>query len=439
MKDLTKGSIKKNLRGLTLSFVLTSVISMGTGLIDSFWLGRLVGKDAFAAMSIAQTVWQIFMIVLIGLITGGSILIAQYFGAKEYKKISDVVTNMSVITVVLSIILIGTVQIFDKDILYLIQAPYPIWPQTLLLLRLYSYIIFVFYINFLIIILFRTAGDAKTPIRFTIIGLIGNFCLDPIFIHWWGISGAILATFASVCVATVYGIIIFKKKSQFEVKIRFQDLSLTISKKLFIVGFPNILDTLFFSFGMAATQIVVNHFGVDVVAAYGIGSRIDSILLLLGNNVGGAMGVIVGQNRGAKKDKRVLVALHHGMRLGVILTLIASVLGFIFAPYLCMIFVTSKVVIAIGTQYIRIISIFYLFLTVFMVFMSFLNAVGDTKASMVISAIATWGGRLPCAIIFSIFLGYSGIVLGIGVSWIFAMVLGLWYIKSRRWEKVRII
>lgn len=444
MKDLTIGNMKKHLWNLTLPFFASSVLMMLNYVVDSIWLGRLIGKDALAASSVCGVIIYVMVAVIIGVTTGCSILISQYFGAKKYDEISEVFENSVIVGIIICVLALIIEMVFVTPILKVLNVPLELYPLVKIYLKAIFFGLPILFLFYIITSVSRSIGDSKTPLYMAAITVSINFFLDPILIKYvgWGILGAAICTITTNTIAVIYGYIRLKKNKTLNIHFKGVKINPVIMGKVLKIGIPTMLENGVISLGIALTQFVINRYGVSAVAAYGVGGNVDNLVLNFSFSVGGAVAVITGQNKGKGNKIRMQAGLLYGIRLAFWITLIFSFICFLFARPLCEIFISSNSapeVIKIGTHYLQVMSFAYIALVLNIVVISFFNGVGDTKAAMVIAFISIWCFRIPFAFIAAKYFGINGVWYGIAGSYVLSLGVAILYYYTGRWKKVKVI
>jgi len=287
MKDLTRGNIKKNLRSLTFPFFAMSIIGVATQLIDTIWVGRLIGEDALAAAIVCGVILYLIFSIFSGIGSGGSILIGQYFGAKRTSEISKVVFNCIVIGLILCLGIV-LINLFAVDnIMEILRVPKLIYPQVVAYLNVVCFGCVIGFLYNVLGTIFRAVGETKIPIILSVMTLILNFILDPILIKSMGIEGAPLATWVSFLIAGIVGLYCIKRRNMIEMHFSLKFLSLEMIGRVLKIGVPTSIENMVASLGVATTQFLVNRYGVSAVAAFRVGGQVDNMMLMFGGSVGG--------------------------------------------------------------------------------------------------------------------------------------------------------
>jgi putative MATE family efflux protein len=324
----------------------------------------------------------------------------------------------------------------------LIQLPEEVFPQARLYLIIYlSGLVFFFGFNGTSAIL-RGLGDSKTPLYFLIIATLANLVFDLLFVivFKWGIAGVAIATVISQGGAFFTAIIYLNKTHTL---MKFSIFRLKFDKEIFRnsmrIGLPSGLQQTFVSLGLLAITWIVNLFGVNVIAAYSIAMRIDSLASLPAMNFSAALSTFVGQNIGANKTERVRAGLIATLKMTILISVFFSVIAILFSRFLMGLFTNDQEVIAIGVKYLIIVSSFYLLFSTLFVINGVMRGAGDTLIPMFITLFALWFARIPIAWFLSQRIGETGIWWSMPIGWFIGMAMGILYYRSGRWKKKAVI
>jgi putative MATE family efflux protein len=442
MKDLTKGNESKLILQFATPMLLGNVFQQLYNIVDSIIVGNLLGKEALAAVGASFPIIFTLISLVIGFTMGATIIISQYFGAKQMENIKRTIDTLYIFLFFASIILTILGIALSGAIFRLIQLPEEVIPQAQLYLNIYfSGILFLFGFNGTSAIL-RGLGDSKTPLYFLIIATLANIVLDLLFIivFKWGIGGAAFATVISQGGAFLTAIIYLNKTHPV---MRFSSFRLVFDKIIFWqsvrIGLPSGLQQTFVSLGLLAITWIVNLFGVNVIAAYSIAMRIDSLASLPAMNFSAALSTFVGQNIGAQKIERVRAGLMATLKMTTIISISISVIAVVFSKLLIGLFTHDAEVIAIGAQYLIIVSSFYILFSTLFAINGVMRGAGDTLIPMFITLVALWFVRIPVAYFLSGRIGVVGIWWSIPIGWSIGMTAGVLYYMSGKWKQKSVI
>ena len=404
MKDLTEGNEARLIFNFTIPMLLGNLFQQSYHIINTIIVGNFLGKEALAAVGASFPIIFTLISLIIGVATGGTIVIAQYFGAKDYKSVKLACDTVFIFFIITSIIMSIIGVVFAESIFRLIGLPEEIIPQAT---------------------------------TYLIISTIVNIGLDLLFIivFKWGIAGAAFATIISQAGAFVTLALYLNKYHEI---IKFNVFKFQFDSKIFReslkIGLPTGIQQTFISLGMLALMGIVNTFGTDVIAAYSVAGRIDNLAVLPAMNFGAALATFVGQNLGAGKPDRVKSGLKATLIMSSGISLVVTITGILFRKQLMGLFTDDAEVIRIGSEYLLIVCSFYLPFTAMFKINGVLRGAGDTFVPMFISLISLWVVRVPLAWIFSRRIGETGIWWSIPAGWLIGLILYYLYYSTGRWR-----
>ncbi|WP_227937997.1 MATE family efflux transporter [Alkalihalobacillus deserti] len=435
--DFTEGPIMKKMVLFSWPIFLTNLLQSSYQLIDSIWVGNLLGPSALGAITISATVVFTILSFIIGLNGATLTVISQRKGADDEEGLKKSL-NAFVFVLGLFALLLGLIGfLFSGHILRLMGTPDDILPLAQSYLQInFIGILFLFGYNFIGTVL-RALGDSKTPIRFIIIAVILNAVLDPLFIHvfQWGIDGAAYATIISQGTAFVYGLLY----SVYKASVPFQIPHLP-ERRYFIVlfklGLPAGLSMMAISAGILAIMTVVTGYGEEVVAGFGSAQRLDSLIMIPALTLGSAVNSMAGQNIGAQLWERVNEIAKQAIILISVVSILISTVIFLGAEQLIRMFVQDEETVQFGAMYIKTIAFFYPFLGVNFVLNGIARAAGAMFPILILNIISFWILRYPLTAIFSKWLGESGIAIGMGLSFVISSIVATAYYFRGNWRKI---
>ena len=442
MKDLSVGKESKLILQFATPMLLGNVFQQLYNIVDSIVIGRFIGKEALAAVGASFPILFAVISLVIGFATGATIIVAQYFGAKKMEKVKRTIDTFYIVMFFASLFFSALGIWFSDDIFRLIQLPEDVLPYASLYLKIYlSGLVFFFGFNGTSAIL-RGLGDSKTPLYFLILSTFANIFFDILFVvvFKWGIAGVAIGTILSQGGAFITAIIYLNK---YHKVVKFSLKGMVFDKEIFKksvrIGLPSGLQQSFVALGLMALIWIVNLFGTDVIAAYSISMRIDSLASMAAMNFASALATFVGQNLGANKPERVKSGLIATLKMTTIISVSISVIAILFSKTLMGIFTTDEKVIEIGAQYLIIVSSFYVMFSTLFVFGSVMRGAGDTLIPMFITLLALWGVRIPAAYFLSRHFGVIGIWWATPMGWFVGMLFSVLYYKTGRWKQKAVV
>lgn len=442
-RDFTTGSIFKHLIDFSWPMFLGNFLQALYNTVDTFWVGRFLGTEALAAVSASFPIIFFLVALAIGFTMATTILVSQYYGAKDEVGVRKVINTSLFLMVISAIIITSLGLIFYRQIFELINLPESlIEPASQYLIIFLSGLIFAFLYNVISAIM-RGFGDSLTPLYFLAIATVVNIILDPLFILGigpipeMGISGVAYATIIAQGLSAILGLFYLFRKA----KVATWDRSLIkpdgyLLKQLITIGTPAGIQQALVSVAMLFLASLVNKNGEIVVAAYGLGGRIDQFAFMPAQSVSLAVSTLVAQNLGANKPERVKEIWKYSNLLVIGIALVATSAIWFFPDFWVRIFTPDLTVREMTTIYLRIVSLSYIAYSLMFSTGGLSRGAGDTFISMGISLLSLWFVRLPLATFLSetMQMGPRGIFLGIALSPIVGFALNYVYYRSSRWQ-----
>jgi putative MATE family efflux protein len=438
--NLTEGSILKSLIVLAVPIIFANILQTAYQLTDTFWVGRL-GTDAVAAVSISFPL--IFLIISLGggLSMAGTILVAQYKGKNDQKAVNHITSQTLMMVVIISIILAVIGYILSPFLIGLMGAEPGVYSSAVSYMKI-TFIGMIFMFTYMVFqSLMRGVGDVKTPAYIVLGTVILNLFLDPLFIFGYkfipafGVGGAAVATITTQGLAAIIGIILLIK-GKYQIQLHLKDLKpdIPLIKKMFKLGFPASIEQSTRALGMIVMTFLVATFGTHTLAAYGIGNRIRSFVIIPAMGLSMAASTLVGQNIGAKKLDRVEKVVKLSSLTNFIFLTLVGIIVFLFANQISAIFIPGEIeTIRSSALFIKIMALAFGFIGVQQALSGALRGTGNTMVSMVLSIISLWILRFPLAYILSMQtkLAEVGLWIAFPVSNVVAAIITiLWFAKG---------
>lgn len=443
MKDMTVGKEWKLILQFALPMLAGSLFQQLYNVVDTIIVGNFLGKEALAAVGASFPVIFVLVSMIIGLASGITIIISQFFGAKDYDKVRKAIDTMYISLFFASIITTIAGIAFSEKIFILLNLPEEVMPQALSYLNIYLLgMIGFFGFNGTSAIL-RGLGDSKTPLYFLIISTLSNILLDLLFVIVFkmGVDGVALATIISqggAFISAVFYLNKYHKLINISVKnLRFDWEIFKLSNK---IGLPVGFQHTFVALGIMAIMGIVNSYGTDVIAAFSVASRLDAIATIPAMILAQALATFVGQNLGGNKPSRVRSGLISTLIITVIVTLITSGIIILFGSVFMKAFTNDTNVIRIGSEYLTIVSLFYLLFAIMFIFTGVMRGAGDTLIPMIITLLSLWLVRIPLAHILSNRMGgEEGIWWSFPIGWAVGLLLSWAYYSTGKWKNKTIV
>ncbi len=439
--DLTSGSIGKPLFFLSMPIVVTNLFQTAYNLADTFWLGQY-STDALAAISFAFPMVFLLISLGMGISVAGSVLVAQYTGADETDAAeyaaSQTVTFAAIVSLVLGVI--GYVVV--GDFLGLLGASADVLPMATSYMEVVSLgLIFMF--GFMVFVsLMRGSGDTITPMLVMFGSVVLNIVIDPFLIFgWWlfpelGIEGAAIATVFSRSLALFVGLAIMLRGER-GVRIDPRDMvpDPAYLRRLVRIGLPASIENMGRALSMNLLLVIVALFPDTVVAAYGIGTRVFSVVFLPAIAVARGVETMTGQNMGANKPERAERAAGLAAKVLFVVLSAAGVLVWVAAAPIADLFTTDPAVVESSTQFLRYVALTFGFIGIMRAYTGSFRGAGQTLVAAAISVLMLGVVRFPIAWIASGPLGETGIWLSFAVSNVVGAIVAYTWYRRGTWRE----
>lgn len=442
-KDFTQGSILKALLHLAFPIIMANILQTMYQLIDTFWLGRL-GADAVASVSLSFPVLFLVLSLGGGLTLAGTVMVSQHKGSGDQEAVNYAASQTVAVIFVISIILALVGYFLAEPLMRLIGATDSILDDAVVYFKVSSWGFIFLFMFFVYQSLMRGIGNVVIPMYIVLATVILNLILDPIFIFGYGpipaygVSGAAVSSIITQGISAGIGLfILFRGKRGIKIFWSKMKWDFNWVKQLFSLGIPSSLDQSSRAMAMTAMVMLVTSYSNDVVAAYGLGARILSLVIVPALGLSIATTSLIGQNLGANEIHRAEKTGNLSARIGLIGLTVLGGLLFVCAKPLAAFFVPNDPeVIAIGTKFIKIMAPSFGLLAVQQVLNGVFNGAGLTKISMLISLVALWVVRFPTAFMLShkTSLNYEGIWWAFPISNALAALVAFIVYKKGDWK-----
>ncbi|RLQ91338.1 MATE family efflux transporter [Planomicrobium sp. Y74] len=438
--DFTQGPIARQLFYFSGPIILANLLQVSYQLIDSLWIGNLIGANALAAVSLSGTVLFTVLSFVIGLNNAALTILSQQKGRGSGAGLRRYLNAFVVLLAGMSIGLGIIGFILAEPLLRLVGTPEEIMPMATAYLKInFIGMLFLFGYNFIGTAL-RSVGDSKSPLYFVAIAVVLNTLLDPLFISVfrWGVEGAAYATIISQGAAFFIGFFYIRSKRI----LPFTRPAVPAKREVLDIlrlGIPAGLQMGVISAGVLAIMSVVASFGPAVVAGYGAAQRLDSLIMLPAQALGTAINSMAGQNIGAGQWDRVGRVTRYGFFYNLAVMLIIAAILYIFAEPAVRLFLKEEDAVEFGTEYLRGVAFFYPFLGINFILNGTVRAAGAMFQVLVLNILSFWVLRYPLTYLFARWYGQEGIALGIGVSFVISSVFAFLYYRYGKWREIKAI
>ncbi|MBS3768982.1 MAG: MATE family efflux transporter [Bacteroidales bacterium] len=437
MKDLTRGNEGKLILRFALPMLLGNVFHQLYNIIDSIIVGNYIGKEALAAVGASFPVIFVFFSLVLGITSGSTVVISQYFGAGEDEKVKRTIETL-LIFLFFSSIGISILGIrFSREIFLLLRLPEEVIPMAEQYLKVFFGGVIAFFGFMGISASLRGLGDSMTPLYFLIISTVFNIGFDLLFVigFGWGITGVAFASIIAQGGAFVTAIFYLNKTHQIIqlslFKIRFDK---SLFRKTLRIGLPTGIQQTVIAAGMMALVWIVNDFGTNVIAAYSVAARVNSLATLPAMNFANALATFVGQNLGAKKEFRVKPGYIATLKMSSVVSITVTLVVVMFGDFIMGLFTEDPQVIQVGREYLTIVGSFYLIFSAMFSTSGVLRGAGATLIPMITTILSLWAIRIPGAYLLSQRFGETGIWWAIPIGWFMGLLMSYAYYLTGKWK-----
>ena len=402
-ENILNGNIRKVLLTMAMPIIFGNAIQTVYQLVDMYWVSRLAdGDNAVAAINF---VWPMIFITIafgIGMNIAGTSIISQFVGLGKEREARMVAGQLISFSLVFSLVLGFGGAIFGEQILVLVGAEGALLEYGSEFLRIILLGMPTMFVFFAFQAIKQGQGDTLTPMVLAGVSVVLNIILDPILMFTFdmGIAGAAWATVISRALNSVAGmyLLFFTNNG---LRLRWSDLrfNLKVLSKIIKIGLPAGLGQSIEGVGFMVLNIFVLSFGSYSIAAFGIGNKINSLVLMPAMGIGAALTAVVGQNLGADQVDRAVQAVREAIRLSVLILGIGGVAMFFAAPSIVGIFTEEPVVLEQGIYYLRLISLSIPLMGVFQAYVGAFQGAGHTVTAMMITTGRLWALRIPLILI----------------------------------------
>ena len=442
--DLTRGSVHKHVLSFAMPLLFSNLFQLLYNVVDIYFVGKFsgTGSNGITAVTNCGIIIMVLVSAVMGMVNAATILIGQYWGARDVEGVKRVTNTANCFFFIVGIVITILGLLLSKPLLHLINIPQESMQDAMSYLSIiFCGVIFTIGYN-LISAYQRGLGDSKTSMYFIIIATVVNIVLDYIFIKYFkmGVSGAALATIIAQGISFGLGVYYLKKQNHI---IEFSFKKPKIDKKtlgqIVKLGLPSSIQQTLLSISFSVFMGLINGYGLSAAAAYGIGGKVDSFVVLPAQALGLSVSSVVSQNLGVKKYDRALKASKIGMIYSAIIGLFFTVIIYTYAPGIIGFFTNDAEVIEYGTKYLHILPIMYIPFGVMWTAGGLVQGSGNTMYAMLTSLFSQYIIRIPVAFILSNLMGIEGIYWAMILGPFIGLFANVGFIISKKWKKTELI
>ena len=445
--DMTVGTPWKKILQFTLPMLIGNIAQQFYSTVDTIVVGRYAadGDNAIAAVGSALPILNMLLVLFIGISAGASVMVAQYFGAKNRKALSITVGNCITATIIACVGLIAIAAPFIRQILVMLNTPESIlqWCYEYLMISLIG-IAGMAYYNILSGIL-RGLGDSFSSLVYLLIATVINIVLDIYFVAVlkMDVAGVALATVIAQMISSILCMIkLARMKEHFDFGFKYLKPSGNYIKTLVKLGLPSGLTQAIISSAMIIVQSLTNQFGEQFIAANVIIMRVDGFAMMPNFSFGMALTTYSGQNVGAGLYERVTKGAKQGTLMAVGCSTVITGVILLFGKYLMGVFTETAELVSLAARLMVILAVGYIAMAVTQSLSGIMRGAGDTMTPMWISLITTVAVRVPLAYGISFLTVTEAlpngrkecIQISLLCSWVIGALLTVFFYARGKWK-----
>lgn len=440
-----KGNLYKGLIVLSLPIIINNLMHTLYNLADTFWVSWI--SDVDMEVATISNVWPILMLFIafgMGLQIAGTSLMSQYIGANEKEKANRLASQIFMFAFFVGLIMTVLAYIFAPYILRLMQLDQnpEIYKLGLSYLRIMFVGITLDFCLFVFTAMRQAYGDTVTPVLYTGSSVILNVLLDPLFIVVFklGVPGVAYATILAKLIVMPFWLHkAFFDKNSVHLILRRMKLKWSMVKKIMKVMIPASFSGSLTALGFTVLNAFILSYGESTMAAFGVGNRITSLIMMPAMGIGSTLAFYIGQNIGNENYKRAKSSFYTSLKLTLLMMFVgmAIILPYPVRLYIVKLFLRENETIKLAVTYMLFVGLNIPLMGIFQNFNGVFVGAGKSNYTFIMSMTRLWGIRIPMILIFKNFtnLGSSGIWYAMVLSNIIVCILGLCIYKIGKWER----
>ena len=449
--DMTEGSVWKSIVSFTIPMLIGNVAQQFYSTVDTIVVGRYAenGDNAIAAVGSALPILNMLLVLFIGISAGASVMVSQYYGARNRKSLSFTVGNCITVTAIACVGLVLIATPFIRPVLVLLNTPQAIIDgcTDYLTISLVG-IAGMAYYNILSGVI-RGLGDSVSALIYLLVATVINIFLDIYFVAGlhMDVAGVALATVIAQLISSALCLIkLSSMREHFDFGLKFLKPKGQFVKTIVRLGLPSGLTQAIFSSAMIIVQSLTNCFGEQFIAANVVVMRVDGFAMMPNFSFGTALTTFAGQNVGAGKYDRVTKGAKQGTLIAVGCSTVITAIILLFGKNLMSVFTETTSLVDLSYYLMKILAVGYIAVAVTQSLSGIMRGAGDTMTPMWISLITTVLIRVPIAYGLSFltrtealpFGRFECIQISLLTSWVMGAVLTAIFYRFGKWKNKKL-
>lgn len=385
--DMTEGSVFWHILTFALPLLVGNIFQQMYNMVDTWVVGNYVSPEAFAAVGSVGPIINTLIGLFSGLASGAGVVISQYYGARDYKKVHDAVHTSIMLTIILTVAMTIIGIAMTPWMLHFMKMEGATFDEAKEYLTIYfAGVVGLLFYNMCAGIL-RAVGDSRRPFYFLIAAAVTNTVLDLVFVivFHMGVAGVAYATIIAQALSAALTLAtLMRTQSCVRVVVRNIRIHMEMLSKTIRVGIPAALQMAVTAFSNVFVQSYINQFGTYYMGGWTAYSKIDQLIFLPMQSLALAATTFVGQNLGKNQVERAKHGARMALAMSVGITVLVTAVVLLVAPDLVAFFNGEPEVVRIGAMFLRWLTPFYVFSCVNQVYSGALRGAGDSRAPMII-------------------------------------------------------
>ena len=438
LRNMTAGGVAGHIFAFALPLLAGSFLQQLYNMVDSWVVGQYVGDSALAAVGVGFPVIFMFTSLFMGLSGGGTVVIAQFYGAGKLDRVRDAVDTIYTAFVWAAVPVTALALLAVEPILWLLRVDQSAYHDAwVYLMVVCAGLIGTIGYNLNAGIL-GGLGNSRSTLQFLATAAVLNIILALTLVLWAGLGvlGVALGTIISQAFSWLFGLFYINRRYP---QIVIHPFSRRFDRQLFRqimgIGLPAGIQMSLVAVGSMVIMSKVNSYGEAYTAGYNVGYKVDQMAFLPVQSLSNALTAFVGQNMGARREDRARKGVRVGVVSAVAWSVIMAAVLIPLGPALIGFFSETPAVVSAGTAYLRGIMPFYVLFAVFFTLNNAMRGAGESVFPMVNTVLSLILLRVPAVYLMANRFGPEFMYYGFGVGWAAGFAATVIYYLSGRWKR----
>ncbi len=437
--SITEGVIWKQLLGFFFPILIGTFFQQLYNTVDTVIVGQYVGKEALAAVGTTGTLINLLVGFFVGLASGATVIISQFYGGGDGKNVSKAVHTSMALALAGGVLLTVVGILTSRPALVLMGVPADILDGALTYINVYYAGVIACLIYNVGTGILRAIGDSKMPLYVLIVCCLVNIVLDLLFVvaFHWDVFGVALATVLSQVVSAVLVMLrLLLTRDSYRVVLKEIRFHRDIFKNVLRIGLPAGAQSVLYSVSNLLIQASINSFGTDAIASWAAIGKIDGFIWMVMGAFGISITTFAGQNFGAGKYDRVKRGTRVCLLMALSSTIALSAVVFFFGGRLLRFFTADEAVISIGQDFFHVLAPSYFTYVFIEILSGAIRGAGEALQPMLITCFGVCGLRiLWIAVAVPLYPTMQMVAMNYPVTWVVTAVVFLVYYLRMNWLK----